>query len=131
MSDESIHQRLDELIATNRAELAALEQQATQSRALIGENRQAFEDVSFALRQMLLRADRMALEHSQVLQDLRAEMREHRQEFREHRGEFREHRGEFREHRGEFRDEMRAQREALFAMIDQLRGGGGPAAAGA
>ena len=124
MSDESIHQRLDELIATNRAELAALEQQATQSRALIGENRQAFEDVSFALRQMLLRADRMALEHSQVLQDLRAEMREHRQEFREHRGEF-------REHRGEFRDEMRAQREALFAMIDQLRGGGGPAAAGA
>ena len=117
MSDESIHQRLDELIATNRAELAALEQQATQSRALIGENRQAFEDVSFALRQMLLRADRMALEHSQVLQDLRAEMREHRQEFREHRGEF--------------RDEMRAQREALFAMIDQLRGGGGPAAAGA
>jgi len=125
VSDESIHQRLDELIATNRAELAALEQQATQSRALIGENRQAFEDVSFALRQMLLRADRMALEHSQVLQDLRAEMREHRQEFREHRGEF-------REHRGEFRDEMRAQREALFAMIDQLRGGGGgPATAGA
>ena len=67
--------------------------------------------------QILLRADRVALDHSRVLQDLVAEIREHREELRASRDDG--------------RDEMLAQRQALFAMIALLRGGGGPAPAGA
>ncbi len=57
---------------------------------------------------------------------------EHRREFAEQHREFAEHRGEFGQHRGEVADlleEARAQRQALFRMLDRLDGGGGPAPA--
>jgi len=121
VADDEILRRLDEFLADNRTELAALTGVVAENTAVIAENKavvaentaviaknqQAMQDVGVALRQMTLRADRVALDHRRALQELVAEIRDGR-------------------------DEMRAQRQALFAMIDLLRGGGGgPAPAGA
>ena len=69
---------------------------------LMDENRRAFQDLRTFLREMSLRQERVMREMLQSMQE-QAEM--------------------IREHRREFVQETRAQRAALFRMLDRLDGG--------
>jgi len=105
--------------------------------------RELFESNGTFMRELLLRHEKATdamierlQEGTRELREHRAEFRAHSEEFRAHKEEFREHREESREQRAEFRDwwresvaEMRAQREALFRMLDKLDGGGQAAGA--
>jgi len=81
-----------------------------ENRQALAEHHQAMEDIRFELSQMSLRGERVA---------------------REFIAELRENRGELRQLRLDHREESLAWRSALFAILDQLKGGGGPAASGA
>jgi hypothetical protein len=78
------------------------------------------------MRELLLRHEKATDTMITRLREDTRELREHRKEFRQYRDEWRE---AVREERREFVAEMRAQREALFRMLDKLDGGGQAAGA--
>ena len=81
-------------------------------------------------RELLLRFDRSQREHREaLLARLDESQRQHREEVRQMLAEMR---AEMREQSRKTDDliaENRAQRQALFLLIDELRSGGGPATA--
>jgi len=99
------------------------------ARAASERQAQAFEDLRISTRQWDLRQEKMMRELLAAAQENTASIRELREESRELREASRELRDESREQRAEGREEARAQRAALFAILDQLKAGGGPATA--
>jgi hypothetical protein len=95
---------LEEMRADGRRHTEAIEAQ-----------RQAVEDERLAINQWNLRSER-------VMQDLLSG-------FQEVRAEIRESTTNIRAWRYEGVEEARAQRAALFAILDELKGRGGPATA--
>ncbi len=81
-----------------------------EARAASERHTQALEDQSLALNQMNLRSER-------IMQQMLAELRDLRRGTQEMTASIREWRYEGVE-------EARAQRAALFAILDQLKGGG-------
>ena len=102
MTDDEILRRLDEHMARGNEIMARSNDVIADNRQALAEFRQGLEDVRFELAQMSLRGERVA-------QGFIAELRAMREEYTQ---------------------ESRAQRQALLAILDQLKGGG-PAAAGA
>jgi hypothetical protein len=102
---ENMTRRSNEIITQNREAMARSDEQRVEFRQAMAEHREAMQDIRFELSQMSLRGERVA------------------QGFID----------ELRLHRGVLTDlvaENGAQREALFAILDEMRGGG-PAAPGA
>ena len=103
-----IMQRSNEVIAENRRAFDENRRAFDENRQAMQEDRQAFEDLRTTLHQITLR-------HERVLGALADRIEENTRLLREHRREFVE--------------EMRAQRAALFRILDRLDGGGEAAGA--
>ncbi len=86
-----------------------------QARAASERQERAFEDLRISTRQWNLRQEKMMRELLAAAQQTTAAAKEMTASLRDLRNEGRE--------------EARAQRAALFAILDQLKGGGGPATA--
>jgi len=100
---------------------------------LMEQNTAAFQDLRTVIRETNLRHERFMRELSErqetVLGGVVTQLREQSTELRQHRRELREHRKQMREGHREFVEESRAQRAALFRILDRLDGGDAPAAA--
>lgn len=96
---------------------------------VIVDTKRAYDDLRFSLRQDSLRSEKILGEISQSM--ARLGDRFDRLEERDARRleEIGDRINEVRSRTDEFRSESRAYREALWAILDQLRGGGGPAPA--
>ncbi len=86
-----------------------------QARAASERQERAFEDLRISTRQWNLRQEKMMRELLAAAQQTTAAAKEMT--------------ASLRDLRNEGRDEARAQRAALFAILDQLKAGGGPATA--
>jgi hypothetical protein len=106
-----------------------LEEHSARSDELIADNTRAHDEWRFSLRQDNLRSERILGEISQSMRRLgdRFDCLEERDARRLE--EIGDRINEVRSRTDEFRGESRAYREALWAILDQLRGGGGPAPA--
>ncbi len=110
MDSDEILRRLDDHLAVANEHMARTNEHMARGNELWAENRRE-------LREMSIRLDR-------VTQAFLDELREQRIAFRD----------EMQAQRDVLRDlvaESRAQRQGLLAVLDRLRDGGGPAAAGA
>ena len=99
------------------------------ARAASERHERAADDLRVSMNRWNLRQEKMMRELLAGAQQVTASLRELRAESRALRAEAREHRDEGREFRDEAREEARAQRAALFAILDRLKAGGGPATA--
>jgi len=109
--------RGNELMEQNRRAFEA-------NRVAFEENRTAFEDLRTFMRELNLRQEKVMREMS-----LRQEkvLGGHENVIREMLAELREQRQMLQEGRREFVEESRAQRAALFRVLDRLGGGDSPA----
>lgn len=103
----------------------------------IDASRRAFEDLRRFLRELTVRHERAFGAMIQQLSKQTDELREQRVELREQRREWtqqmevqrRQWTKQIEEQRREFVEESRAQRAALFRILDRLDGGGAEAGA--
>jgi hypothetical protein len=100
--------RSNELMEENRAAVQESQQAFQENRAAFQESRQAFQDLRVFLRELTRRSE-LTFEH--MFRELAAQ-----REASERRDQ-------------ELIDEMRAQRQALFTILDRLDGKGGAATA--
>jgi hypothetical protein len=95
----------------------------------VADRDELIQDYRQFTREMQLRFERAMREMRAERHEWRADLAAHRQESRQY---FESIWAEIREHRkrtDEIIEENRAQRQALFAILDELRGNGGPAPA--
>jgi len=116
--------RGNELMEQNRTAFEANRVAFEANRTAFQENRTAFEDLRTFMRELTLRQEKVMREMS-----LRQEkvLGGHENVIREMLGELREQRQMLQEGRREFIEESRAQRAALFRVLDRLGGGDSPA----
>lgn len=110
VADDEILRRLDDHLAVAKEHMARGDR-------LMAENRQSIEDMRDELRQTSLRGQRVA---EQFAAEVRASRTERLEEGAKNRAVLRD-----------LLAESRAGRDALFVILDEIRGRGGPAAAGA
>ncbi len=129
MPEDGLLQRID-------VHMARGNELMEQNRRAFEDNRTAFEDLGTVIREMTLRQEKfmreLSLRQEKLLQELslRQEKVLGRQEKVMHEmvAQLREHGQMLQEGRREFVEESRAQRAALFRMLDRLGGGDSPAA---
>ena len=131
MTEDEFLRRLDGHIEATRETMADLKNNLTELKALnargnehLEELRQSQDDMRIELRQVSLRGQRVA-------EQFAAEVRASRVERIQEGAKDREERAKDREALADMRAESRAGRDALLHILDELRGRGGPAAAGA
>ncbi|HUR84905.1 MAG TPA: hypothetical protein VMY78_06130 [Solirubrobacteraceae bacterium] len=131
MTEDEFLRRLDGHIEATSETLADLKDNLTELKAqnargneLMEEFRRSQEDMRIELRQVSLRGQRVA---EQFAAEVRASREERIQEGGKHRDALAEVSAVLRD----LRAESRAGRDALLHILDELRGRGGPAAAGA
>ncbi|MBA3305156.1 MAG: hypothetical protein H0U25_04435 [Thermoleophilaceae bacterium] len=95
--------------------LSRIDAHMARGNELMEQNRAAFQDLRTFLREMTLRQEKVMREMLARLEDQSKVLREQTESIREGREEFVQ--------------ESRAQRAALFRMLDRLDGGDSPAAA--
>lgn len=109
--------------------LSRIDAHMARGNELMEHNRAAFQDLRTFLRDMTLRQEKVMRGMLSRLEDQSEVLREQAEEIREQTREIREQTASIREGREEFVQESRAQRAALFRMLDRLDGGDSPAAA--
>ncbi len=96
---------------------------------LMEQNRAAFQDLRTFLREMTLRQEKVMREMLARLGEQGKMLREQTEVISEQTKAISEQTKAIREGRDEFVQESRAQRAALFRMLDRFDGGDSPAAA--
>ncbi len=109
--------------------LSRIDAHMARGNELMEQNRAAFQDLRTFLRDMTLRQEKVMRGMMARLEEQSKEIREQTNVLREQSKEIREQTASIREGREEFVQESRAQRAALFRMLDRFDGGDSPAAA--
>ena len=118
MTEEEFLRRIDRHIEVSNEHLAAVKEYMARGNELMDENRRSIEDMRVELRQSSLRGQRVA---EQFALEIRMVRKERLEEGPKNRAIL-----------DDLVAESRAGREAIFRILDELRGRGpGPAAAGA
>ena len=97
--------------------------------AHMSRSNEIFEDHRGFLRELMLRQEKVFQAMIERLDEQGRAMREQGRAMREQGRAMREFSDQMREQRREFLEESRAQRAALFRMLDRLDGGADPAGA--
>lgn len=103
---------IDVKIGSNQAEF----------RRFWSESKRSADDLHAFSQQMTLRSEYINQQQVAILKELQAGQRKHRGEWRDSHSEWRESQAEWNKRFEDQRDEDRAQREALFRILDRLDG---------
>lgn len=109
--------------------LSRIDAHMARGNELMEQNRAAFQDLRTFLRDMTLRQEKVMRGMLARLEEQSTEIREQTNVLRQEGNVLRQQTESIREGREEFVQESRAQRTALFRMLDRLDGGDSPAAA--
>jgi hypothetical protein len=138
MTDAEFLRRIDQHIAVANEHMARGNEHTARGNELWAEARQGYADLHGSIDDLRVELRQTGLRGQRVAEWFAAEVRESRLEREadrlEREADRREREADRREDRGVLRElveESRAQRSALLAILDEIRGGGGPAAAGA
>jgi nucleoid-associated protein YejK len=109
--------------------LSRIDAHMARGNELMEQNRAAFHDLRTFLRDMTLRQEKVMRGMLARLEEQSTEIREQTNVLRQEGNVLRQQTESIREGREEFVQESRAQRAALFRMLNRLDGGDSPAAA--